>query len=103
MEKADAESYYDHDYHYHKTFLTYSMNRFLQETYENVNLIRSFLFRYAIRTQGDRSATIAQHREITEAYSSGEYDAACRLLSAHFEHGLQRANAYYQSKTREHK
>lgn len=94
MERDDARSYYEHDHHYHATFFVHSMNRFLLDTYDNVELIRSFLFHSAIRSDEDRRASIAQHKEITEAYASGAWDVARRLLIEHFRYGLLRAHDY---------
>ncbi|MBQ9237709.1 MAG: GntR family transcriptional regulator [Treponema sp.] len=95
METAAEDTYYDYDYQYHKTFFRYSMNHFLQDAFKRVNLVRSFLFRYAIRTTADKQISVAQHTGITDAYAAGNYQAARERLEEYFNYGLQCAIHYY--------
>lgn len=84
----DDDAYFDADYRYHKAFFDYCGNRFLKETYKRYNLIRFLLMRYAIRTLEHRTASIQQHRLITEAYAGGEYELACKLTEDHYRYGV---------------
>lgn len=89
MEKAeDDDAYFDADFRYHKTFFDHCGNRFLKETYKRYNLIRFMLMRYAIHTMEEKTESVRQHREITEAYLLKEYDRAKKLLNDHYQHGI---------------
>lgn len=102
METSSENSYYHYDYQYHKTFFKHSKNHFLQDAYKQVNVIRSFLFRYAIRTPDEKRFSIAQHKEITETYVAKNYKAARELLQAHLNYGLERAIDYYKQHSHVH-
>lgn len=84
----DDDAYFDADYRYHKAFFDYCGNRFLKETYKRYNLIRFLLMRYAIRTTEHRTASIQQHRLITEAYANGDYELAGKLTEDHYRYGV---------------
>ena len=89
MENAeDDEAYFDADFRYHKTFFDHCGNRFLKETYKRYNLIRRMLMQYAIHTLEEKSESIRQHREITEAYLVKDYGKAERLMEQHYQHGI---------------
>lgn len=89
MENAeDDEMYFDADFRYHKTFFDHCGNRFLKETYKRYNLIRRMLMQYAIHTLEEKSESIRQHREITEAYLVKDYAKAERLMEQHYQHGI---------------
>lgn len=89
MEKAeDDDAYFDADFRYHKTFFDHCGNRFLKETYKRYNLIRFMLMRCAIHTLEEKSESVRQHREITEAYLLKDYERARELLKDHYQHGL---------------
>lgn len=89
MENAESDdAYFDADFRYHKTFFDHCGNRFLKETYKRYNLIRVMLMHYAIRTSEDKTESVRQHREITDAYLTKDYDLAKRLMEKHYQYGI---------------
>ena len=97
MEQAeDDNAYFDADFRFHKTFFDYCGNRFLKETYKRYNLIRFMLIRYAIRTLDDKTDSINQHKEITEAYAVKNYSLARKLMEEHYQGGFYRIMGYYE-------
>ena len=68
--------------------------QFLKETYKRYNLIRFLLIKFAIRTAEDRSCSTKQHKDIVDAYSSGNFDLASKLLEQHYIHGLSLIKGY---------
>lgn len=96
MAKAeDDDAYFNADIKYHNCFLHYCENRFLKETYERYDLIRILLTRYAIRTIEDKTTAIRQHQAITEAYVSGSYELAKKLINKHYRYGIWQINDYF--------
>ena len=96
MELADNDdAYFDADFRFHKTFFDHCGNRFLKETYKRYNLIRFLLIRYAVRTSTDRITAIRQHKEITEAYVSDNYELSIKLLIEHYRYGARLINGYF--------
>ncbi len=91
---SDDDAYFDADFHFHKSFFDFCGNQFLKETYKRYNLIRFLLIKFAIRTAEDRLCSTKQHRDIVNAYSSGQFDLASRLLEQHYIYGLSLINEY---------
>lgn len=90
----DDDAYFEADFHFHKSFFDFCGNQFLKETYKRYNLIRFLLIKFAIRTAEDRSGSTKQHKDIVDAYSSGNFALAARLLEQHYIHGLSLIQGY---------
>lgn len=88
MAESKDDEYFEHDFHYHKTFFDYCENRLFKDVFKQTHLIHRMLFRHAIRTAKDRRITIAQHRQITQAFADGDYELACRYMEEHFQTGI---------------
>ncbi len=91
---TDDDAYFEADFHFHKSFFDFCGNQFLKETYKRYNLIRFLLIKFAIRTAEDRSCSTKQHKDIVDAYSSGNFDLASKLLEQHYIHGLSLIKGY---------
>ena len=94
-EAKTSTDYLEADFRYHKVFFDYCGNRFMKETYKQYNFIRTLLIRYAIRTEEERELGIRQHREITQAFRSRNYEKAKRLMEAHYQSCIQLSKEHY--------
>lgn len=97
IDAKDNDSYFQADVNYHDCFFLHCENRFLIETYKRYNLLRQLLTQYAIRTPGEKSSTIQQHKAITEAYAKGDIELAKKLVNQHYQYGIRQINEYFQN------
>lgn len=88
----DDDRYYTYDDQFHKTFFDYCGNRQLADSYDRYHVLWEMLVRRFHELQEARSESIAQHRQIADAFKNGQTTLAVDIMRQHFD----RASALFE-------
>lgn len=81
-----TDEFYDYDYRFHKTFITYSKNSRLEKIFKEYNVLHEMLVRnfYETGTSQIQEDSIMMHKKILNAYRSKDYQLAMSLTEKHY-------------------
>lgn len=85
-ENIGTDKFYDYDYNFHKTFISYSNNARLKKIFKEYNVLHEMLVRsfYEEGTFQIQEDSIKAHKKIIKAYRSKDYNLAMELTEKHY-------------------
>lgn len=85
-ENIGTDKFYDYDYNFHKTFISYSKNSRLKKIFKEYNVLHEMLVRsfYEEGTFQIQENSINTHKKILNAYRSEDYQLAMKLTEEHY-------------------
>ncbi len=81
-----SDKYFDYDYQFHKTFISYSYNSRLKKLFKEYNVLHEMLVRgfYEVGTLKIQENSIKTHKKILESYRNKDFNQTMKLTEEHY-------------------
>lgn len=90
LENVGCDKYFEFDRQFHHAFFEHSGNSYFVRLYDHYSVLWELLVMYCSRAmESSRANSIAQHRQIADAFKAGDIVQAQLGLERHFQEAVQ--------------